>query len=540
MSHDRHQAPPVEPVLDLEDIQGLIVPGFNKPHVRLIGVRYAASQAFDVRKFLGRFASEISSAGETLVNRRSFRALKRAQGVRHPQPQKVAVFTALAFSYQGLSKLKPSASGFESQAFKLGLAARSPLLGDPLDAENEGNVANWIVGKPGVESDALFIVAGDDHMLVRDRGEKLTRDLVNELRVTIAYEEEGNVRADLPGHEMFGFDDGVSQPGPRGRASSDPEDFVTERYVDPTTIPDAWLFGKPGQDLVWPGEFVFGYPSTSPDPLVPGRVASEGPPWTRNGSFLVFRRLRQDVGLFWTTMQKEAERLGALPGFERFDDVKVASRVVGRWPSGAPVNRVPAADDPALGANPSANNSFKFSADGVKLPLTHGDDPYALSKADPAGIVCPWAAHIRKVNTRDSGSDMGGRDSTYNRRILRRGIAFGRPPANRYAPQPAPVPLPEQRGLLFLSVQTSIEEQFEFLQARWMNDPSRPKMPGGHDLLVGQNPATGQSRMRKCVLFGAQLEQTTLRTDAQWVIPTGGGYFFLPSISALKGELGDA
>jgi hypothetical protein len=38
--------------------------------------------------------------------------------------------------------------------------------------------------------------------------------------------------------------------------------------------------------------------------------------------------------------------------------------------------------------------------------------------------------------------------------------------------------------------------------------------------------------------LGAGLEQTEVIAGVQWVIPTGGGYFFVPSISALHGVLG--
>src|ERR1700735_2110853 len=48
-----------------------------------------------------------------------------------------------------------------------------------------------------------------------------------------------------------------------------------------------------------------GYPSTSPDPLVPGPNSPALPEWTRNGSFLVFRRLRQNVALFWRKNEEE-------------------------------------------------------------------------------------------------------------------------------------------------------------------------------------------------------------------------------------------
>ena len=55
-------------------------------------------------------------------------------------------------------------------------------------------------------------------------------------------------------------------------------------------------------------------------------------------------------------MRKEAARLANIPGFETTSDEKLASRIVGRWMSGAPVNRVPDADNPALGADKNANN----------------------------------------------------------------------------------------------------------------------------------------------------------------------------------------
>jgi Dyp-type peroxidase family len=284
--------------------------------------------------------------------------------------------------------------------------------------------------------------------------------------------------------------------------------------------------------LVWPGEFVLGYPATGPDPLIPGPISEARPAWTRNGSFLVYRRLRQDVGLFWRTMREEASRLAKLDGFQGLTDDKLAARLVGRWQSGAPVNRVPAGDNEALGADPFANNNFLFDSDTPRLLLAGGhSDPFEAAKADPVGATCPWAAHIRKVNVRDSGSDIGGRVATYSRRLLRVGVTFGKSLEDRYGEKPDPQN--GDRGVLFLSIQASVEKQFEFLQSRWMNDPSRPKMPGGNDMIVGQN-AAAERGIRQCTIFGAGLQQEQLSAANQWVIPTGGGYFFVPSISALR------
>jgi Dyp-type peroxidase family len=519
-----------EPVLPMGDIQGIVVPGFFKPHQTLLGVVCAAKpeavQAF--KEFLGSAAGEIATAAQALEDRRRFR-VKRAGRARSGAD---TVLTAVGFTYQGLLKLTPGAASIPSEAFRQGLAARSAFLGDPTDPKDEGSPGNWKVGGPGGELDAIFVVAGDTRAAVDARaGELAGRIKAAGLKVT--YTEDGDVREDMPGHEHFGFDDGISQPGIRGRASDATDDFITERHVSDKQEPEHSLFGYPGQDLVWPGVLVLGHPATSPDPLIAGTPSPAVPDWTRNGSFLVFRRLRQDVGLFWRTMRQEAERLAGLPGFEGITDETLASRLVGRWQSGAPVNRVPQADNPKLGKDKLANNSFRFDSDATALPLQSGHvDPFPQSKADPAGITCPWAAHIRKVNTRDSGSDMGGRDSTYARRLLRVGVPFGKPLKDRYA-QKKDDPQKGERGLLFLAVQASIEDQFEFLTTRWMGDPSRPKMPGGHDLLVGQNDAPGEDRVRRCVIFGSGLQQAAVATDAQWIIPTGGGYFFVPSLTAL-------
>ncbi len=528
---------PVEPVLELDDIQGIAVPGFLKPHQTLIALQLPRGAALSGAKaFLAHLAKGISNGAETLADRRVRRAQAKEQAVRHVQREGV-VLVGLGCSWGGLAALTPGADDIASPAFRLGLAARSALLGDPTDSAAEGHPDNWVVGAPGKEADLLLVVAGDHRNKVDARADALLAE-ARQAGLALLYREKGDVRDDewngmsMRGHEHFGFDDGVSQPGIRGRASAKPDDFVTERHIAAAAGPDAWLYGLPGQNLVWPGEMVIGYAGSSPDPLIPGQQLDPVPDWTRNGSFLVFRRLRQDVGLFWRTMRDKAGELAGLPGFDGMSDEKLASRIVGRWMSGAPVDRVPDADNPSLGSERLANNQFRFASDTPRLPVEGFDDTYPAAKADPAGITCPWAAHIRKVNVRDAGSDIGG-GSSHTRRLLRIGLPFGAPLADRYAGNEDD-PLNGNRGLLFLSVQASIEDQFEFLQARWMNDATRPKMPGGHDLLVGQNAAPAGQRVRSCVMFGAGLQQASLGTSAQWIVPTGGGYFFLPSLSAIR------
>ena len=113
--------------------------------------------------------------------------------------------------------------------------------------------------------------------------------------------------------------------------------------------------------------------------------------------------------------------------------------------------------------------------------------------------------------------------------MLRRGIPWGDP----FPSDPTAGERDEgQRGLLFLSYQASIKDQFEVLNTKWMNRTNGPEGETGHDLLVGQGG--GDTRQRTANLRGPGTEPARVVTLAEWVIPTGGGYFFAPAVSALR------
>jgi hypothetical protein len=87
---------------------------------------------------------------------------------------------------------------------------------------------------------------------------------------------------------------------------------------------------------------------------------------------------------------------------------------------------------------------------------------------------------------------------------------------------------------MFLCYGGSIEDQFEFLQRRWSNSASQPNR-GGFDPIIGQNGRQG-SRVR-FIDFPTAAGVVRIKMKDEWVTPTGGGYFFAPSISAIRDVL---
>jgi Dyp-type peroxidase family len=526
-----------EPVLEVDEIQGNVIPGFNKDYQAFVFLEITDLPR--ARDWLASMVDNIATMREVLEYSRRFKAVRSATG---REMEEVATWLNVAFSHAGLRKFTPEADSFpESGAFRIGLTdERSSLLEDPSDPASEGHVSRWVVGGTHSPVDVLVIGASDSpdelRKLLHDVFDGTLRDttaagdeLLGGTFSLVRVEHGQNLPPPLAGHEHFGFRDGVSQPGVRGRASSGLEDYVTQRHIDPTD-PASVRFGKPGQALIWPGEFVLGLERQNDQtPLEPLEPLPVQPEWARNGSFLVFRRLRQDVAAFQEFVRAGAAQLREIPGFEDMTDARFAALLVGRWPSGAPLIRSPEADAPEIGADDLANNHFNYAG---SAPPVRTVGPRARTikgaPADSPGFLCPHAAHIRKVNPRDLSTESGV--STL-RRLLRRGIPYG------------PVYVEGEidgmdRGLLFLAYMSSIEEQFELLQQRWSNTADKPQ-EGGHDPIIGQTESAG-GRTRSVTLTSPAGARGTINVPEEWVVATGGGYFFSPSISTLRRVLAGA
>ena len=127
---------------------------------------------------------------------------------------------------------------------------------------------------------------------------------------------------------------------------------------------------------------------TSSMPLPRPRTSRSG---RRRGSYLVVRRLQQDVPAFYSFVARGATRVGIAQD-------KFAAMLVGRWPSGAPILRVPGGDNPALGDDDFANNHFIFD-DDTRPSSLRSDSRLSRRRVPAGGRRFPGAGLSRTSRT---------------------------------------------------------------------------------------------------------------------------------------------
>jgi Dyp-type peroxidase family len=378
-------------------------------------------------------------------------------------PSKQAWVSA-GVTFQGLKALGVPQDSLDSfpEAFQQGMAARAEHLGDT----GENGPEHWEapLGSPDVHV-VLAALSPDEARLgaLLDRARAAYRDLpgIEAIWRQDVYALEGE-------RTSFGFKDGISHPA-----------------IEETGIPGT----NPKEAPVRAGEFILGYldevgelpPQPSPDVL------------GRNGAYLVFRKLHTRVAAFRQYIRAKS----STPAEEGL----LAAKMVGRWPSGAPLVLAPEQDDPELGADPKRNNDFLYQAD------------------DPKGLKCPLGSHARRMNPRDAA--ITGIPRVH--RMLRRSTSYG-----PMLPEGVLEDDGADRGIVFVGASASLERSFEFVKTEWVNKGIFFGGADEKDPLVGLNDGASRFTIPK------QPIRQRLSDVPAFVVNRGGEYCFIPSLSALR------
>lgn len=402
----------------------------------------------------------------------------------------------VAFTASGLRRLGLDANvlGLFSDEFTAGLVAphRSRILGDTGESAPE----RWRWGGPTTSPIDLILMAfAQDDTVLPSLLLSLQKDLEG-AGVSGAVTLE---TSDMGDHEPFGFRDGISQPLIAGLGDQGPSANTvrTGEFVLGYTNEYGLLTGRPLIDA-----------ALDPGGRLPrDRDGSGRADLGRNGTYMVVRQLRQDVGEFWQFVDRASR--DADGGINPAARTKLAARLVGRWPGGAPLATSPLRDDPGR--------------------ATESDFGYA--GIDPNGFNCPTGAHIRRTNPRDvldPGLPPAKSIALSKRhRILRRGREYGPPWPHPLAPGNGSDGA--ERGLQFICLNANIARQFEFVQHTWVNNPAFGGLYDDADPLIGSHDPMGAT----FTLQGQPFRQRVTRLP-RFVTVLGGAYFFLPGMRALR------
>jgi Dyp-type peroxidase family len=302
--------------------------------------------------------------------------------------------------------------------------------------------------------------------------------------------------------EHFGYVDGLSQPIIIGSPKAQ-ESRRKHKGASPQNN-GSRVYSPEEQRILFlkPGEFLLGYLNERN-----ARVGEQGDTGTafprtrhgrdirRNGTYLVFRHLEQDVRAFNDFLSAMAMALQVAGRPSRRVEGELAGKLLGRRRDGVPM--VPC---PKSASNPKDRNDFLYYFE------------------DRFGISCPIGAHIRRANPRDSlgpDPDTALRLSKMHR-IIRRGRPYGERDSDG------------ERGMFFICLNADIAGQFELIQHSWLNNPHFAGLYSGID------PFSHVEDAKNSFVIQSRPTNVDIRRPRPFVKVRGGAYFFLPGIEAVR------
>jgi Dyp-type peroxidase family len=455
--------------IDWDDVQGNVLRGYRFDHAHHL----------------------VLSIGDPEQARRLLRRLTSAVTPSAPWYEKPDATLNLAFTHRGLAALGLDGATLASfpEEFREGMLSRSrDQLGD-VEADDPEHWEAEGVHHPSAH--VLVMVHGNSVETADEQRSQIVADALDHGFGLVATEHLNNLAG--PGGwaarkriEHFGFADGVSQPAVEGARQ-------------PSIVEGNGTLDSDGKwRPVRTGEFLLGFPNEENDvpPLPQPETLS------RNGTYLVYRKLSQDVAGFRRLVAERAARHSLAAEL-------LAAKLMGRETNGAPLHP----DGAAAGEQPGVD------ADGADYVAVNdfcfGDDDL--------GRGCPVASHVRRANPRDG---LGLSPELVSRhRMLRRGMPYG-------------PPLPEgvleddgvERGLMFLAYCADISRQFEFVQREWLNDGNA--MGVGHTA----DPIAGHGTSPRTFAFEAPdgSGPVVLADLPSLVRVRAGEYLFQPSLTGLR------
>ena len=322
--------------------------------------------------------------------------------------------------------------------------------------------------------DILIIVGNSDEGIANERKDNLISQLNSNFDIIKVQKGQVLKNEHGVGIEHFGYADGISQP------------IFFEKEVN-----------EQSSHTIWKDEAK----------LKLALVKDKGGKFQDSyGSYFVFRKLEQNVKAF-----KEAEE--KLPkvkhinnkGVKEINEELAGAMIVGRFEDGTEV--INSSEERGITSPKDLKNDFDYSNDSD------------ASK-------CPFHSHIRITNPR---ADVGA-DFAKSVRLVRRGIPFNE--IGRIGTEGEPI---SGVGLLFMCYQSSIEQQFEFIQSSWANHGDIGGHMVGQDGIIGQGENNFQKQLPEQWGVNANLNNCDFSNPKSgFVTMKGGEYFYTPSISFLK------
>ncbi|KAF8872878.1 hypothetical protein BD779DRAFT_1571573 [Infundibulicybe gibba] len=469
---------PAAPRFDFENIQGDLMPGLPKAFQHFYFFKITDASHF--RKGLEDFVIP------NIATAHMVRTTKLPPPAK-PDPEADFVGLNVSFSATGLAQLGIM-DDLHDESFHKGQKVDAEELGDPGVKTTPVYIPNW---DHEFQSDihGVFLITSHSD----DKADEFIKRLDaafsrgvgrSSIRQVLLF--RGNFRPPPDQlNEHFGYRDGISQTQIKD---------VTYSDTEPMKFP-----GSPTADM---GVIVMGYEGDED--------VSNRPAWTKDGSFMVFRKLKTFVPEFRRFLIDEGRKVFPNLPPEQASNL-YGARLFGRWKSGTPIVLSPDEDRPEIAADPEQVNNFDYS--GLK-----------------GQSVCPFAAHTRKSNPRE------GTAEEQRHMIRRQSIAYGPELMDDELQQEKTL---EDRGLILVCYQSSIVRGFKYIQQSSYNNPNYPagdKPAPGYDAINGQTGLEQSAQPVHRFISGmdptAQTKTTTF--PIQFIESNGGEYFFVPSISALK------